>query len=63
MLGGFCVREFNYGAKSTPMTRITDGGIWEARISIKNFRDGMLYKYKLKTVQGDLYSGPVCIPL
>ena len=51
----FVIGDFNGWSEETPMTRVTDGGIFEAAVSGKCFGIGSLYKFKLKTPHGDRY--------
>ncbi len=53
--GAFVVGDFNGWEETHPMTRVTDGGIFEAVVGTDRFGEGALYKYKLKTPNGDRY--------
>ena len=51
----FVCGDFNGWSDSLPMTRLSDGGIWEAALSDRIFGEGQLYKFLLRTAKGDLY--------
>lgn len=51
----FVVGEFNGWQESHPMTRVTDGGVFEATLPASCFGQGQLYKFKMKTPHGDVY--------
>ena len=53
---GICVvGEFNGWSDDTPMTRITEGGIWEALVPAERILEGMLYKFKIWANGRELY--------
>ncbi|MBE6546993.1 MAG: 1,4-alpha-glucan branching protein GlgB [Ruminococcaceae bacterium] len=41
------IGDFNYWAEGDAMTRITEGGIWEATLSADRVREGQPYKYRV----------------
>ena len=43
----FVVGDFNDWSEGAPMTRITEGGIWEAILPADLVKDGMNYKYRI----------------
>ena len=50
------VGDFNNWGDSCPMTRITDGGVWEATLPGNAFSVGQLYKFKISARDGrELY--------
>jgi len=51
----FVVGDFNGWSHDTPMTRITEGGIWEAMMPSDRVRDGDLYKFKIWSRGRELY--------
>ena len=51
----FVVGDFNAWEERDPMTRVTDGGVFEATVSADRFGEGSLYKFKMKTARGDVY--------
>jgi len=51
----FVVGDFNGWQESHPMTRVTDGGVFEATLPASCFGQGQLYKFKMKTPHGDVY--------
>ena len=51
----FVVGDFNHWCDSDPLTRISDGGVFEGMITSDRFGEGSLYKFKLKTPHGDRY--------
>ena len=51
----FVVGSFNQWEDTVPMTRTTDGGIWEALVPTEQFGEGALYKFKLETRYGIRY--------
>ena len=52
----FLVGEFNAWGEDAPMTRISEGGIWECELKGTDFGDGSPYKFKIKTHYGaELY--------
>ncbi len=51
----FAVGDFNGWGESDPLTRITPGGIWEGFVEADRFGAGSLYKFKLRTKNGELY--------
>ena len=50
----FICGDFNGWSNSTPMTRISEGGIWAGRVSDSLFGEGSLYKFKIRTSSGDI---------
>lgn len=54
-LSAFVVGDFNCWGESLPMTRVTDGGIWEAVLDDESFGEGSLYKFKFHTPHGERY--------
>lgn len=53
--GAWVVGAFNNWEDTVPMTRTTEGGIWEAELSHGSFGEGSLYKFKLETKNGLRY--------
>ncbi len=51
----YVVGDFNGWTDETPMKKITDGGIWEARIGCSAFGDYSVYKYKIRNADKDYY--------
>lgn len=51
----FVVGAFNQWEDTVPMTRTTEGGIWEAFVPAAQFGEGVLYKFKLETRSGIRY--------
>ncbi|MBQ3483747.1 MAG: 1,4-alpha-glucan branching protein GlgB [Clostridia bacterium] len=51
----FAVGDFNGWSESDPLTRVTDGGIWEGTVSADRFGEGAVYKFKLHTPHGERY--------
>ena len=51
----FVVGDFNAWGESHPMTRISDGGVFEGFVPSREFGEGSLYKFKLKTPHGDRF--------
>lgn len=51
----FVVGDFNGWGEDAPMTRITEGGLFEAYIPCDRFSDSMLYKYKIRSGDKELY--------
>ena len=49
------VGEFNGWGESDPMTRATEGGVFECRISAERFGEGCSYKFKLMTPNGERF--------
>ena len=43
----FLIGEFNGWSDEHPMTRVTDGGVWEAILPKDRVSDGQAYKYKI----------------
>lgn len=43
----FVVGDFNNWSEDTPMTRVTDGGIWEAVVLSEQIQKGQTYQYKI----------------
>ncbi len=58
----FVVGDFNDWSESCPMTRVTDGGVWEARLTDPAFGSGSLYKFKFINRGREIYkSDPYAI--
>ena len=51
----FVVGEFNDWSERDPMTRVTDGGVFECLISADRFGEGTAYKFKLQTPHGERF--------
>ena len=51
----FAVGDFNSWGESAPMVRTGADGIWECKISCRDFGQGSLYKFKLKVDGQELY--------
>lgn len=51
----FVVGDFNGWGEDSPMTRITEGGLFEAYIPCDRFSESMLYKYKICSEGRELY--------
>jgi len=51
----FAVGDFNGWSESDPLTRVTEGGIWEGTVSADRFGEGAVYKFKLHTPHGERY--------
>jgi len=54
-VAAFVVGDFNDWSESDPMTRISDGGVFEGEVSSERFGNGSIYKFKLHTPHGDRY--------
>ena len=51
-LSAFVVGEFNGWSDGDPMTRVTEGGVYECAVSEARFGEGSSYKFKLVTPNG-----------
>ncbi len=51
----FVVGDFNGWREEDPLTRVTDGGVFEGVVGADRFGTGTLYKFKLKTPNGERY--------
>ncbi len=51
----FLVGDFNGWSNDTPMSRITEGGIWEVTLPADRVGDGDLYKFKIWSRGRELY--------
>ena len=51
----FLVGDCNGWSEADPMTRVTDGGVFEGFIKGDRFGPGSLYKFKMKTPHGEVY--------
>ena len=51
----FVVGDFNNWSESDPLTRITDGGLFEGFVDADRFGEGSVYKFKLHTPNGERY--------
>lgn len=51
----YVVGEFNAWSEEHPMTRITEGGIWEATLPASRVSEGDLYKFKFLTDGREIY--------
>ena len=54
-LAAFVVGDFNGWGEDTPMVRVTEGGVFEGFVAADRFGTGSLYKFKMRTPQGDVY--------
>ena len=50
----FVSGDFNDWSNDAPMQRVTEKGVWEAKLDIA-FENGWLYKYKILTENGEIY--------
>ncbi len=51
----YVVGDFNSWGRSTPCSRITDGGIWEAHIGKDGFGEGSRYKFLIENGGREIY--------
>ena len=51
----FVVGDFNGWGEDTPMTRVTEGGVFEGFVPADRFGAGSFYKFKMRTPHGDIY--------
>ena len=51
----YVIGDFNGWGRSTPMTRSTDGGIWEAQIGKDGFGEGSRYKFLIENGGREIY--------
>ena len=50
----FVSGDFNGWSNDAPMQRVTEKGVWEAKLDLA-FENGWLYKYKILTENGEIY--------
>ena len=51
----FVVGDFNEWSESDPLVRLNDAGVFEGFVSADHFGEGMTYKFKLRTPNGERY--------